>query len=395
MKKQDILLPLTLSSSLNRINDYLQHKHYNNPSILPSYTSLSHDRKREFSSSVAATHANPKRKIQPFNLTDIGEGIFEVELLKWYVEPNSEIKQFDKVCEVQSDKATVEITSRYDGIVHDLNNHNVGDMIQVGQPLMHISVERDSDEFDSISSEKHDHEQTQFSSLSSVKSNSINEFESTKAQSKKVLATPSVRKLGQDHNLVLCTIEGSGPNGRVLREDIMKVLSSKNKEDKIHSISDDEEAIVWSTPIENGKVIPIRGYHRLMVNSMTTTLQVPHMTYSDEVEMTSLIKCRHDLNNVLSNSRKDLPKVSYLPFFIKACSLALKEYPILNSSIDVTEMNIIQHSSHDIGVAMDSERGLVVPVIRNCQSLSIMEIALELSRLRTLVSVKTIINIIC
>merc|ERR1712038_4385 len=121
--------------------------------------------------------------------------------------------------------------------------------------------------------------------------------------------------------------------------------------------------------------------------------------------MTSLIQCRNDLNQMIqrnsnrstnplfqdsngnsnSNSSNDKKKnstikLSFLPFMIKACSLSMKEYPILNSSIDVSTMSLTLHSRHDIGIAMDLDRGLVVPVIRNCESLSIMEIALELDR---------------
>ena len=412
----------------------MNHKNGHKLSSLPPFSSFS-TAVAATTTTTTATNDTTQRKIQPFLLTDIGEGITEVELIQWYVQPNQKIQQFDKVCEVQSDKATVEITSRYDGIVHDLNNYNVGDMIPVGQPLLFISMEDidgggggNNDNYDDIRSSSGGSVNTRVANNTHPSRKSITRHQvvdnlekkremiapigitttpslshsttsnnSDNVKPRKVLATPAVRKLGKDFNLDLSLIQGNGPNGRVLKEDVLRVLGfmdgdNQNKVDAVgvNGINiEGNEHQPSSSASKNGntsEVIPIRGYHRLMVNSMTTTLQVPHMTYSDEVEMSSLIQCRHDINQTISkNKSHPLKKLSYLPFLVKACSLALKEYPILNSSIDVNEMNIILHSRHDIGIAMDSDRGLVVPVVRGCEDLSIMDIALELNRLRDLV----------
>jgi len=204
------------------------------------------------------------------------------------------------------------------------------------------------------------------------------------ANGNKPLATPAVRKLTMDYDLDLSSVEGTGKDGRVLKSDVLQelrkqglleecpaVLNESASPPKPHHASSEDE------------IVAIRGYNRIMVNAMQTTLQVPHMVYSDEVDMTALKQCRDDLKPLAEQKGV---KISYLPFAVKACSLAMKEYPIMNSSIDAEKMTLTMHANHDIGVAIDSPKGLVLPVIRRCQDLSILDIALELNRLRDLVS---------
>ena len=341
--------------------------------------------------------------MKPFLLADIGEGIKEVELLQWFVQPGEEVVQFDKICEVQSDKATVEITSRYDGKVGVLCG-DIGDMINVGDPLVHFV----RDHLD-LSECHDDTDPKEMDSTSDIKLNNLDEeadrlhiptqpepFERREEvgdnDAGKILATPAVRRLIMEHGIDLRKLKGSGPKGIVLKADVLKsvraneghlevleVEKNKSNATPLPSVATEQVPILAS---KEDEVISIRGHHRLMVQSMTRTLQVPHMCYSDEVDMSALKKYRQDLQSF--SKRKGIDKLSYLPFAIKAISLALNEFPILNSSIDVDEMTITYHAQHDIGVAIDSPRGLVVPVIRNCQNLSIWEIALELNKLREL-----------
>jgi 2-oxoisovalerate dehydrogenase E2 component (dihydrolipoyl transacylase) len=122
-------------------------------------------------------------------------------------------------------------------------------------------------------------------------------------------------------------------------------------------------------PLAEDTIIKLKGYNRLMVQSMTTSLQIPHMVYSDEVDMGSLMKLKG--------------MVSVLPYTIKAVSLALLDYPLLNATFDGTDQ-VTLLKNHNIGVAMDTPRGLVVPVIHECQRKSITDIATDLARLKEL-----------
>ena len=337
-------------------------------------------------------------KVVPFLLADIGEGIAEVELLQWFVEPGMRVQQFDRVCEVQSDKATVEITSRFDGVIDSLNGQ-VGDMISVGSPLLHIAVE------DSASTPSPDppaSAPTPVPTLHNIDDKQdrlhipqvastfpeYDNYDDTGANEaklrapSKVLATPAVRKLGMDHDIDLGSIAGTGPKGRILKGDLLKIIKAKEGAPVYQPPTGIARTSSAGEPVlatEEDTVVPIRGYNRLMVKSMTESLQVPQMCYSDEVNMNALKLCREELKPLAASQGV---KLSYLPLLIKAASLAIADYPVLNSSINVEDFTLTYHNDHNIGVAMDSPRGLVVPVIKKCQSLSILDIARELTRLQ-------------
>lgn len=327
------------------------------------------------------------KKIIPFLLADIGEGIAEVEVLQWFVSPGDKVHQFDRICEVQSDKATVEITSRYDGVVESLSDKH--DIVKVGSPLIHLYVEDEQEDNDPNPVEVAREENVGQDKMKAKESSNTKPMPSVVSVplhnnlSPKVLATPAVRKLCMDYNLDLSKIDGSGPKGRVLKADILKSLRDSgilsSEEDNLGFSEEGKQSAPSSipkSPQNDKKAAPIRGYNRIMAKTMTESLSIPHMCYSDEINM-----------NAILSIRRNLPenKVSILAFAIKAASLSINDYPILNSSFDMDDMEVTYHSSHNIGVAMDTPNGLAVPVIKDCQNLSILEIGEELKRLKELV----------
>jgi 2-oxoisovalerate dehydrogenase E2 component (dihydrolipoyl transacylase) len=313
--------------------------------------------------------------VKPFVLADIGEGIAEVELLQWFVNKGDKVKSFDKICEVQSDKATVEITSRYDGVILDVKG-DVGSIIPVGSTLVDIEVEDTvSDPLGGdVAPEKltipnpnpmkiiNDHQESQRSGAT-LKG--------------PVLTTPSVRKYARENNIDLNSIQGSGPKGRIRIEDV-KFGSSGVVGSNIDGQRNAPITPALGPLIGNDEVVPIRGVQRLMVKSMDAANKVQHLTYHDEVQVNELISIRSSINSANSDGMK----LSYLPFIMKAVSLALSHYPALNATVssDATEMTL--HSSHNLGIAMDTPKGLVVPVVRNIQDKSISSIAAELDILQ-------------
>jgi 2-oxoisovalerate dehydrogenase E2 component (dihydrolipoyl transacylase) len=279
-----------------------------------------------------------KTKIIPFLLADIGEGIAEVEVLQWFVAPGDTVKQFDRICEVQSDKATVEITSRYDGIVDSIAQEEV---IKVGTPLIYLRVdneEGDNHAEDDAHMHNVDEEQDKLHIPTLPSSFSVPsevQGDSQLRTQAKVLATPAVRKMSMDYGLDLRNIVGSGPKGRVLKADVLQLLRGSGRIEKEKSEQPSTNFPVSSTLQD--ETVPIRGYNRLMVKSMTESLSIPHMCYADEINM----------NQVLA-ARKALPdkKISVFPFCIKAASLAIRDYPIINSSLNLEEMTVTYKARH-------------------------------------------------
>ncbi|XP_035224611.1 lipoamide acyltransferase component of branched-chain alpha-keto acid dehydrogenase complex, mitochondrial-like [Stegodyphus dumicola] len=323
-------------------------------------------------------------QIVSFNLSDIGEGISEVTLKEWYIKEGDKVNQFDSICEVQSDKASVTITSRYDGYIRKIY-YEVDDIAKVGFPLVDIELlEEDS----SSSEEQVDQVQDQLAAPAGSEAD-------FSIISNKVLTTPAVRRIASEHNVKLSEVKGSGKDGRILKEDIyayleqLKLKQANAPFKEPHQVAPPKpvpkesakKIVETQVPILKDKTELIKGYKKTMVKTMTRSLSVPSFCYCDEIDVTDLVLMRESLKTIAEERNI---KFSYMPFFIKALSLSLSEYPVLNSSVDEKCENIIYKASHNIGIAMDTSAGLIVPNIKNVQNLTILQIASELNRLQDL-----------
>ncbi|OXB81506.1 UNVERIFIED_CONTAM: hypothetical protein H355_004412, partial [Colinus virginianus] len=303
------------------------------------------------------TSAVSRGQIVQFKLSDIGEGITEVTVKEWYIKEGDSVSQFDSICEVQSDKASVTITS--------------------------VAPEEDVVETPAMSHEEHTHQEI---------------------KGHKTLATPAVRRLAMENNIKLSEVIGTGKDNRILKEDILNFLAKQTgailppspkaeiiaplpKSETVPTAPKDKARkipVPISRPVVfsgKDKTEPITGFHKAMVKTMSAALKIPHFGYCDEIDLTHLVQLREELKP-LAQSRGI--KLSFMPFFIKAASLGLLQYPILNSSVDESCQNVTYKASHNIGVAMDTEQGLIVPNVKNVQVSSIFEIASELNRLQAL-----------
>uniref|UniRef100_A0A669E5X5 Dihydrolipoamide acetyltransferase component of pyruvate dehydrogenase complex n=1 Tax=Oreochromis niloticus TaxID=8128 RepID=A0A669E5X5_ORENI len=316
--------------------------------------------------------------IVQFKLSDIGEGIMEVTVKEWYVKEGDKVSQFDSICEVQSDKASVTITSRYDGVIKKLY-YDADATAFVGKPLVDIETESGSEviqeedvvETPAMAREEHTHQ----------------EIKGHKTQ-----ATPAVRRLAMENNIKLSEVVGTGRDGRILKEDILNFLAKQTgailPPTPFQEIQTPPPVAVkpppaTPKPVFTGKDVtePLKGFQKAMVKTMTVALKIPHFGYCDEVDLSRLVALRSELKP-LTESRG--VRLSYMPFFIKAASLSLHHFPILNASVDEGCQNITYKASHNIGLAMDTSQGLLVPNVKNVQLLSVFEIALELNRLQVL-----------
>lgn len=290
--------------------------------------------------SIHLTASNWKRVA--FNLSDIGEGIREVVVKEWFVKEGDVVEQFDNLCEVQSDKASVTITSRFDGKILKIY-HNVDDTALVGKPLVEFDVK---DESASDSEVQNNQEITEEKVHSEEKKENV-------LSHNKILTTPAVRRIAGENNVDLSEVKATGPNGRILKSDVLEYLNiippSKTATEKPITQS---SATQQAHTVVADRVEKLKDVRKVMFKSMTASLKIPHFTYCDEVNITDLVKLRESL-------KKDAEcmgvKLTYMPFFIKAASLALTKYPILNSSLDEENESIIYKSSHNISIAMATQ----------------------------------------
>lgn len=328
--------------------------------------------------------------VVPFKLADIGEGIAEVELMKWFVKDGDKVKSFDRLCEVQSDKATVEITSRFDGIIAKIH-HAEGAIVKVGEALVDIETNSSPSE-KSVTNPK----QSKDGGLATgnhAKANHADHVPVTINNGNgKVFATPAVRKLAKENKIDLAVVTGTGPKHRVTKEDVLLFIQRGGKAASPVSVSEvrNEAKHLSATNVSNieDQRVPIRGVQRLMVKSMNAAAQVQHLTYCEEIQFNKFKALRDNLKGSLQKHHG--LKLSYMPLLIKATSLALTKFPMLNATVnaDVTEM--IYHGQHNIGVAMDTPKGLIVPVIKGVQQKSVIEVASELSLLQDAASKGTL-----
>ncbi|XP_012527068.2 lipoamide acyltransferase component of branched-chain alpha-keto acid dehydrogenase complex, mitochondrial [Monomorium pharaonis] len=313
-------------------------------------------------------------QVVPFKLTDIGEGIRDVTVKEWFVKPGDRVAEFDEICEVASDKASVTITSRYAGLIKTLH-YNVDDVALVGTALCDIELENDSgdgtaDKDHAGETVKNTENQTTGNSETREIGEDAAESEISTSREGKVLTTPAVRRIARENNVNLNDVIATGKNGRVLKEDLLAHLQ------KISAGAKAETDVPLSTNV-SGKPIPLKGYTKQMYKTMTKSLSIPHFVYSDECNVDQMVHYRNELKG---DMKKRGVTLTFMPFFIKAASRALEECPKLNAWLNEETLYVLDN--HNIGIAMDTPDGLVVPNIKNVQLLNVFEIARELNRLQ-------------
>ncbi|KRX16246.1 Lipoamide acyltransferase component of branched-chain alpha-keto acid dehydrogenase complex, mitochondrial [Trichinella nelsoni] len=309
-------------------------------------------------------------RIMQIRLSDIGEGIAEVQM-KQHVKIGDEIQEFENLCDVQSDKASVTITSRFSGTVRKLYC-KIDEIVPVGSPLLDIETEDGSSE--NIPPDKADDQSEDIPKRVA----SDDSFSISKDKKKTAITTPSVRRLAMENKINLSEIKGTGPGGRILKEDLLNVISAK-VDANVDASEDEKKSLSTTSASIEDQVIPIRGYRRAMVKTMTSANSIPHFTYCDEVNADALIKLRH---NLISMNELENVKITYLSIQIKALSLALLRFPMLNAHLNDTVTELICKTCHNISFAVDTPDGLVVPFISDCQKKSIIEIAEQISHLQ-------------
>ena len=254
-------------------------------------------------------------------LPDVGEGIAEGEVVRWLVAEGAEVKEDDPLVEVLTDKANVEIPSPVTGTVVKILAAP-GQIVKVGGLLALIEPAN-------------------------------------------VLATPVVRKLAKDLGVDLGDVPGTGSGGRVTEEDVRRAAGKSSAGTPAESTAEER--------------IPFKGKRRMIARKMVAAkTRVPHALLVDEADVSGLLAERAKMREI---GEREGVRITILPFIMKAVAGALRRHPALNASLDEDREEIVLKKKVDVGMAVDAGDGLIVPVVRNADAKSVIELAREIERL--------------
>ncbi|MEI5905995.1 dihydrolipoamide acetyltransferase family protein [Bacillus spongiae] len=332
-----------------------------------------------------------------FKLPDIGEGIHEGEIVKWFVKPGDKVAEDDVLCEVQNDKAVVEIPSPVAGTVEEVLVDE-GEVAVVGDVL----IKFDAPGYEDLKF-KGDHEgdEAPEEKVEEAAQDSGQKVEATPTEatpevdpSRRVIAMPSVRKYARDKGVTIQQVVGTGKNGRILKSDIDAFLQggATPVAEASEEVIVEEVAVETAAPEKQAKVeIPetefpetrekMSGIRKAIAKAMVNSKQTaPHVTLMDEVDVTELWAHRKKFKEIAAEKGV---KLTFLPYVVKALTSALREYPVLNTSIDDAAGEIVQKHYFNIGIAADTDKGLLVPVVKNADRKSMFSISDEINELAT------------
>lgn len=302
---------------------------------------------------------------EDFLLPDIGEGIVECELVEWLVAEGDEVKEDQPICDVMTDKALVQIPAKNDGIITKLY-YQQGEIAKVHEPLFAIQVAGSAGSAAAAAAT------TAVATAPTAASAPapISRDQSLPGAGK-AIAAPSVRRMAREMNIDISKVKGSGANGRVYREDLEAYRAGEQAQAPTAAASSAPASVASA----EDRVEPIRGVKAAMARAMEESVStIPHFTYSDEVDLTELVALRKRLKPAYE---KQGIKLTMMPFFMKAMSMAMNQFPILNSQPNADCTELTYYADHNIGMAVDSKVGLLVPNVKRCQTLSIRDIAVQ------------------
>jgi len=332
-----------------------------------------------------------------FEFPDTGEGVTEGEFLEWLVEEGEEVEEDQAIAEAETDKAVIDVPAPSDGVVTSLKAEP-GETVEVGDVIMEMdageeeNTEEDEEPEDGSTNMEEKEHKGEISSdsvlalpkvrklaeeggvdLDSIdKEGRITEDDVRQAtkeglesgqEEKDVMATPSVRKLAREEDIDLEKVDGSGRGGKITREDVLGSKKGHEQRKENESVHTDAEA----------ERIKMSGLRKTVASKMEESrFTAPHVTHVEKVDMTELSQTRENLNE------EEDQHLTFLPFIIKAVSEALENYPDLNAELDEESNEIVRYNSFDFNIAVDTERGLLTPLIRSLGHKNMIEIAAEI-----------------
>jgi pyruvate dehydrogenase E2 component (dihydrolipoamide acetyltransferase) len=315
-----------------------------------------------------------------FKLPDIGEGVAEGEIVKWLVNAGDAVKEHQAVVEVMTDKATVEIPAPAAGKVLELRA-KAGDVVPVGSVIFVLETAGGA-----VAAPAHASVQAAPAAAPVLAAAAA--APAKRASDERVLAVPSARRVARELGIDLGEVGGSGRNGVVRRADVEAFAKAQSAAPAAKSAAAAPAASAPARPAaapvsfapgERETRIPFRGVRRKISEAMVRSkYTAPHFTVVEEVDVTELVRLRESAKALGAESGV---KVTFMPFIMKACALGLAKYPMLNGHLDEATQEIVRCGYVNLGIAMDTDNGLIVPVIKEVQSKGILQLAQELSEL--------------
>ncbi len=315
-------------------------------------------------------------------MPDVGEGVTEAEIVAWHVQVGDTVEEDEDLCDVMTDKATVEIPSPVSGKIVSLQGEP-GEMIAVGSEI--IVIETDGDAAESTETPESDTSETVTVSAepsaeaqdesAPAKEKPVEKSKPmpTPASGHKPLASPAVRQRALELDVDLDTVPGSGPAGRILREDLEDFVAAGGR---IAAKSGPSSSGL--TPQTGTTVNKVIGLRRKIAQNMEAAWSVPMITYVEEIDVTELEALRRQLN---AKKRDDQPKLTILPFLAKALIRSLKDVPHANAHYDTDAGTLTEFDGVHLGIATATDKGLVVPVLKHAEAQSIWTMAENILRL--------------
>ncbi|HEY3423073.1 MAG TPA: dihydrolipoamide acetyltransferase family protein [Methanocellaceae archaeon] len=299
-----------------------------------------------------------------FKLPDLGEGITSGEIKRWAVKKGERVEEDQPIAEIETDKAVVELPSPVTGTLEELRFPE-GTKVNVGDVVAVIKEEGGTPEQKPV----------QEKATEKVMEARNPEASPPPAAEKKIpaLATPATRMLAKQANVDINAIKGTGPGGRITDEDVKKAAGQPAA--KPEAAQKPEAA---PKPGGTEERIPIRGIRRAISEHMMQSLaNTAPVTLMDDADMSKLIELRKSINDRLAG----ISKASLLAFMVKAVVASLRTHPMLNVSIDESKNEIIKKRYYHIGIAVDTDNGLIVPVVKDADKKSIIELSKEINDL--------------
>lgn len=327
-----------------------------------------------------------------FKLPEMGEGVNEGELVRWLVKEGDSVKQDQPLVEMMTDKATVEIPSPSSGKVAKLVAKE-GDTVKVGQTLLTLDSEQSNSASAKTTAPAKPNAATPISAAptTSSKPAAVSTGPSFSgagtvmyppAAGSNVLATPSTRRYAREAGVDINVIPGSGPAGRVTREDVMKIASTGAGAVSYGTPTISNAA--YTTPNSqagpNSEVrTPFKGIRKKIAENLVKSKHtIPHFTHVDEADVTELVQWRSQMKEEAARMGV---KLTYLPLIMKALVVTAREFPSFNSMLDEQKGELVQKKYFNIGFAADTPEGLLVPNVKNVERKNILQLAQEITAL--------------
>ena len=303
-------------------------------------------------------------------LPDLGEGIDSADVSEILINPGDSVSIDDIILVLESDKASMEIPAEDAGVVKEVFV-NAGDEVKTGAPL--ISIEVSSGSTEESKPEPKEEEPKKEDKETKIETKAP-EIKSENISSDKTFASPGVRRLARELDIDLTTVNATGPKGRITKDDLHGFIKQKMTQGgSVGAVSLPKiDFSQWGSIDEQ----PLTKIQKITGDRLQQAWQtIPHVTQFDEADISVLNKKRIELKK--EGEKKNI-KVTFLPFIIKAVIKSLKEFPRFNSSLDQLGENLVLKNYYNIGIAVDTPTGLVVPVIKNADNKSILGLSEEL-----------------